>query len=49
MSIRLYNTLTRQTEPFETLTPNKVSMYVKLCVLLTICEFVVKKTKKKNI
>lgn len=28
MSIRLYNTLTRQTEPFETLTPNKVSMYV---------------------
>ncbi len=28
MSLRLYNTLSRQTEPFETLQPGKVSMYV---------------------
>ena len=28
MSLRLYNTLTRQTEDFETLEPGKVSMYV---------------------
>lgn len=28
MGIRVYNTLTRQKEPFETLQPGKVSMYV---------------------
>ncbi len=28
MSLQVYNTLTRQKEPFETLVPNKVSMYV---------------------
>ena len=28
MSIQIYNTLTRKKEPFETLEPHKVKMYV---------------------
>jgi len=28
MSLRIYNTLTRQKEPFETLQPGQVTMYV---------------------
>jgi cysteinyl-tRNA synthetase len=28
MSIRVYNTLTKQKEPFETVTPGKVGIYL---------------------